>query len=108
MPITPLISLRTNLKSLKYGNDLPGYGSSNQPFIQTNIPNDFVADPLQTNGNTNPIFKPTTTGGVDYPIRGAGNRELAIGGVVYSISNQIDYNRIKKFLESKPRGNAFL
>jgi len=33
-----LINLQTNLKSLKYGNDRPGGGSSNQPYIVTPIP----------------------------------------------------------------------
>jgi hypothetical protein len=33
-----LINLKTNLKSLKYGNDRPGGGSSNQPYIVTPIP----------------------------------------------------------------------
>lgn len=34
----PLIDLKTNLKSLKYGNDQRGGGSSDQPFIVTDIP----------------------------------------------------------------------
>jgi hypothetical protein len=33
-----LVNLKTNLKSLKYGNDRPGGGSSNQPYIVTPIP----------------------------------------------------------------------
>lgn len=33
----PLIDLKTNLKSLKYGNDRPGGGNSGQPYIKTNI-----------------------------------------------------------------------
>jgi len=33
-----LINLKTNLKSLKYGNDKPGGGSSSQPYITTKIP----------------------------------------------------------------------
>ena len=33
-----LLSLQTNLKSLKYGKDRPGGGSSNQPYIITDIP----------------------------------------------------------------------
>jgi len=37
----PLINLTTNLKSLKFGNDQYGGGSSNQPYIQTSIPNEF-------------------------------------------------------------------
>jgi len=34
----PLINLQTNLKSLKFGNDRPGGGSSNQPYIKQDIP----------------------------------------------------------------------
>jgi hypothetical protein len=33
-----LLTLTTNLKSLRFGNDTPGGGSSNQPYIQTPIP----------------------------------------------------------------------
>jgi len=33
-----LINLKTNLKSLKFGKDQPGGGSSNQPYITTKIP----------------------------------------------------------------------
>jgi len=35
----PLINLRTDLKSLKYGKDTPGGGYSGQPYIQAKIPN---------------------------------------------------------------------
>ena len=35
----PLIDLKTNLKSLKYGNDQPGGGSSDQPYIKVDINN---------------------------------------------------------------------
>jgi len=33
-----LLNLKTDLKSLKYGNDQPGGGNSGQPYIQTAIP----------------------------------------------------------------------
>jgi hypothetical protein len=36
----PLIDLKTDLKSLKFGKDRPQGGSSNQPYIQTPIPDD--------------------------------------------------------------------
>lgn len=36
-----IVSLKTNLKSLKYGRDRIGAGSSNQPYIQSKIPNGF-------------------------------------------------------------------
>ena len=34
----PLINLQTDLRSLRFGNDRPGGGSSNQPYIQKPIP----------------------------------------------------------------------
>ena len=34
----PLVDLKTNLKSLKYGNDRLGNGSSREPFITEPIP----------------------------------------------------------------------
>ena len=37
-----LIDLKTNLKSLKYGNDRPGGGSSGQPYIVTPIPEGYI------------------------------------------------------------------
>ena len=39
-----LIDLKTDLKSLKYGNDRPGGGSSNQPYITTPIPDGLTAN----------------------------------------------------------------
>jgi len=36
----PLIDLKTNLKSLGYGNDRPDGGSSNQPYVVTPIPDE--------------------------------------------------------------------
>jgi hypothetical protein len=50
-----LIDLKTNLKSLGYGNDRPGNGSSNQPYIVTPIPdreapNSLAPDFLLRNG----------------------------------------------------------
>jgi len=115
----PLISLRTNLKSLKFGADLPGYGNSGQPFIQTELPNDYVANPLNSVGNIKPIFLPTSTGGFDYPRRGTFNRlnsvlspnlsfvEAEAQGESYSISNLVDYKRISAFLKTT-RGKTFL
>ena len=125
MPITPnnltkskfipLISLRTNLKNLKFGSDQPGGGNSNQPFIKTQIPQDFstssdITIPLAMPSNlVGPIFRPTSTGGVDYPMRGSmPGATVMLGGESYSVSNHLDYKRIKAFLESKPRGSAFI
>lgn len=46
----PLVNLTTNLKSLKYGKDRPGGGSSKQPFIQTSAKNSFDL-PIDRLGN---------------------------------------------------------
>jgi hypothetical protein len=53
-----LIDLRTDLKSLRYGNDQRGGGSSNQPYITTSIPEGFAptsTDFLLRNGYLNPV-----------------------------------------------------
>jgi hypothetical protein len=53
-----LLDLKTDLKSLKYGNDQRGGGSSNQPYIVTPIPDGFAdtsPDFLLRNGYLNPI-----------------------------------------------------
>jgi len=39
-----LVDLKTNLKSLRYGNDRPGGGSSGQPYITTPIPDGLTAN----------------------------------------------------------------
>jgi len=52
----PLVDLRTDLKSLRYGKDRVGGGSSNQPYIQRDLP-----DSLSEVGRT---------GGPDFLLRG--------------------------------------
>jgi len=51
-----LVDLRTNLKSLRYGKDTVGGGNSNQPYVQTKIPDSFS--------------KIGRTGGPDFLLRG--------------------------------------
>jgi hypothetical protein len=96
----PLIDLKTNLKSLKYGSDQPGGGWSGQPFIEFPIEDKGTAKTIvdfYSSNRTNP----------DFPIRGGGLK-FNIGTQTFTISSQIDKSRIKKFFESKPRGTAFL
>lgn len=76
-----LIDLQTDLKSLKYGKDRIGGGSSNQPFVQKPIPDSFSAV-----GNT---------GGLDVLTRG--------GSLAFS-STADDVSRLTKLLLS---GNTF-
>ncbi len=57
-----LIDLKTDLKSLKYGNDRFGGGSSNQPYITKGIPDDLPPsspDFLLRNGFLNPVSSVT-------------------------------------------------
>lgn len=99
----PLINLRSNLTNNQFGNDRPGYGSSGLPYIQTKIP----SAPFST-GLFNPIYRPGSTGVLDFPIRGGGPGDLAVGQQTFTLSSQIDTIRIKKFLEDKSRGPAFI
>jgi hypothetical protein len=91
--------------------DRPGGGSSGLPYIQTNIPPSFAItsnpDTADGAGNTSPIFRIRSTGNLDYPIRG-GTVDFQIGSQTFTLSNQVDKTRIKKFFEDKPRGSAFI
>ena len=71
----PLVDLKTNLKSLKYGRDQPFGGSSKQPYIQTPIPE----DPDQI-GNPQ---------GIDYLLR---------NGSLYVATAQQDTSRVLQLL----------
>jgi hypothetical protein len=81
----PLIDLKTDLRSLKYGHDRPGGGSSDQPYIKTNIndPDSSVARDFD-----------------DGFIRGG-----AIGAAKASV---VDTLRIGKFLTDLPKGPLFI
>lgn len=80
----PLLNLKTNLKSLKYGRDTPGGGDSGQPYIQTSIPTgDTFSVPFD-----------------DGFIRGG-----AVGAARASIT---DLKRISSFFKSKPQGILFI
>jgi len=98
----PLIDLQTNLKNLRFGNDRPGYGSSGLPYIQTIMP-----DTPNATGTVQPIYRPGSTGGLDFPIRG-GQLEFNLGTQSFTVSSRIDRSRIRKFFEDKPRGTAFI
>jgi len=99
---TTLLDLQTTLTGLKFGNDQPGYGSSNLPYIQTQIP----GEPLSP-GTFKPIFRTQSTGNADFPIRG-GDINLQSGQQSFTISSRIDAERIKRFFNDAPRGRIFL
>ena len=81
----PLIDLKTDLKSLKYGRDRLGGGSSGQPYIQTNI----------NRPGTNLI------GNFDDGLVRGG----AVGAAKASI---VDTLRIGRFLTDFPKGPLFI
>ena len=60
----PLIDLQTDLKSLKFGKDRPGGGSSNQPYIKKDIPGGDASNLASTGG---PDF--LLRGGILAPVR---------------------------------------
>ena len=83
----PLINLKTSLKSLKFGKDRPYGGSSNQPYIQSSIPE----------GENSGVFQ---TGGIDSILR---------GGILAPISAAKDVSRLTQmFFDLKsPNGTLF-
>jgi hypothetical protein len=83
MPGSRLVNLKTNLKSLKYGHDRQGDGSSEQPYITTNIPRRLSTSPTD-----------------DGYIRGG-----------WTLANQASANdqlRISKFINDPPKGPLFI
>jgi hypothetical protein len=84
-----LLTLKTNLKSLKYGNDTPGGGSSGQPYITTDI-----------NDVDNDFNKFRLTKFDDGLVRGG-----VVGATNASI---VDTIRIGKFFKDSPKGPLFI
>jgi len=82
-----LIDLKTSLKSLKFGKDRPYGGSSNQPYIQSPIPE----------GENSGVFQ---TGGIDSVLR---------GGLLAPIKAAQDVSRLTQmFFDLKsPNGTLF-
>lgn len=99
-----LINLKTTLKDLKFGNDQKGYGSSGLPYVQTPIPG---SENFNFSGLLYPVYGVYGTGGPDYPLRG-GAPSFTLGLQTISKFNDIDEYRIKKFLESNPKGSLFI
>lgn len=81
----PLIDLKTSLKSLKYGKDRPYEGSSNQPYIQSSIPEGDIP----------------SSGGPDFILR---------GGILAPVRAAKDVSRLTQmFFDLKsPNGSLFI
>ena len=81
----PLIEFKTSLKSLKFGKDRPYGGSSNQPYIQSPIPEGDIP----------------TSGGPDFILR---------GGILAPVRAAKDVSRLTQmFFDLKsPNGSLFI
>jgi hypothetical protein len=85
----PLINLRTDLKSLRYGKDVPGGGYSGQPFIQVSKRNSFDL----------PVAELGQSGfGTDFLLR---------GGTLSITNSAKDVSRILKLFTKTSTGITF-
>jgi hypothetical protein len=84
-----LINLRTNLKSLRFGNDTQGGGASGLPYIQTGLPEDSPAGEYLASIARN---------SADWPLR---------GGQYWTVASTEDAVRISRFLTDFPKGTTF-
>ena len=84
-----LINLKTNLKSLQFGYDTRGGGSSGLPYIKTGLPEDSPAGEYLAG-----IARTSA----DWPLR---------GGEYSTIAATTDAVRISRFLTDFPRGSIF-
>lgn len=88
---TKILDLKTNLKNLRFGNDRPGGGSSNSPYIESPIPDN--ASPAEQ------LIIDAARYSYDFPIR---------GGALAPINSIKDLLRISKFLQDAPKGPLFI
>jgi hypothetical protein len=86
-------------KSIPFGNDLAGGGSSEQPFMQFPLPENAGTDTLN--------YYSTNKSGNDYPLRGGNGTNISLIGPTTSQAAEIDRSRIQKFLRTT-KGNIFL
>lgn len=84
-----LINLRTNLKSLRFGNDTQGGGASGLPYIQTGLPEDSPSGEYLASIARN---------SADWPLR---------GGQYWTVASTEDAVRVSRFLTDFPKGTTF-
>jgi len=84
-----LRDLKTSLKSLQFGNDTPGGGSSGLPYIQNGLPEDSPEGEYLAG---------IARDSMDWPLR---------GGTYSTIASTTDSIRISRFLTDLPRGYVF-
>jgi hypothetical protein len=109
-----LLDLKTDLKSLKYGDDRLGGGSSNQPYIQTDINTGKLSTstsrglgllkPIETvaNGVIN------TIGSLNKFVGNVDDGFIRGGALGAAQASTTDLLRIGKFFTDAPRGPLFI
>jgi hypothetical protein len=117
----PLVDLRTNLKSFKYGHDRPGGGDSGQPFITTDIDTGattanvgarnilrlFGINQIPGVPNLNTILNRSRTG--RFLNEALGGDEFIRGGITGAGQAALnDTLRIGLFFTSLPKGPIFV
>ena len=104
-----LANLKTDYKTLKFGNDQPNGGSSGQPFITSNLPNTSSRTTLFGTRDSSTVVVNTPQGSISIN-NGSDSRSLfndwPVRGGTYP-SNRIDYRRINAFLKTT-RGQQFI
>jgi hypothetical protein len=103
----PLINFRTDLKSLKYGNDRPGGGSSGLPYIQS-LPPDELALSTDPASALFTDFYTANRDTSDFPIRGGTLNFNGPAGRPTTLASEIDAARIKAFLDDPAKGKIFV
>jgi hypothetical protein len=84
-----LINLKTNLKSLRFGNDVQGGGSSGLPYIKPGLPE---------NSPAGEYLASIARASADWPLR---------GGTYSTVASTEDSVRISRFLTDFPKGSIF-
>lgn len=95
----PLLNTLTDLKSLKYGQDRPGGGSSGQPYIQFPLP-EQASEEVKAYYENNKYS-------LDFPLRGGGYN-IGMDGPYVGQAAKYDRLRIQKFLRDSPRGPIYI
>lgn len=86
-------------KSIPFGKDQPGGLSSGEPYIQFPLPDNAPGAVLD--------YYAANRASLDFPMRGGSLQYL--GSVALVTKNaEYDYQRIKKFLKSSPKGYTFI
>jgi hypothetical protein len=119
-----LVNLKTNLTSLKYGNDQPGGGSSGQPFITTDITGLNVTRANIANNNLLNLIGINRFNIPTVPNVGSVLGQSGVGGIVNTFLNSDEFIRggaagsaqasindtlrIGSFFLSLPKGPLFI